>query len=183
MQVRRVVIGENSQGKSVFVESGAAPLAHEFKHLPGQGLARIWMTNPGQKIGQNAGLPDGEPMTATGPMLPAAGGTSFVIAKYAPDSVFLAPNFNGPAAGGEFYIYAPDLAATMEPDAPGMHRTDSIDYGVVLDGEIWLEVDDGREVQLKAGDTIVQLGGRHAWRNKSDRTTTVAFVLCGASRT
>ncbi|WP_414635919.1 cupin domain-containing protein [Amycolatopsis sp.] len=67
----------------------------------------------------------------------------------------------------------------MEPD--GMHRTATVDYGIVLDGEIWLEVDGGEERLLTAGDTIVQLGGRHGWRNKSDRPATLAFVLTGAN--
>lgn len=62
-----------------------------------------------------------------------------------------------------------------------MHRTATVDYGIVLDGEIWLEVDGGEERLLTAGDTIVQLGGRHGWRNKSDRPATLAFVLTGAN--
>jgi quercetin dioxygenase-like cupin family protein len=62
-----------------------------------------------------------------------------------------------------------------------MHRTPSVDYGVVLEGEIWLELDDGAQTRLGRGDTIVQLAGRHAWRNKTDVTATVAFVLTGTS--
>jgi len=68
----------------------------------------------------------------------------------------------------------------MDMNEPGMHRTHSIDYGIVLDGEIWLELDNGEQTQLNRGDTIVQLGGRHAWRNNSDRPATLAFVLIGA---
>lgn len=60
-----------------------------------------------------------------------------------------------------------------------MHRTPSVDYGVVLDGEIWLELDDGTQTRLTRGDTIVQIGGRHAWRNKTDRPAAVAFVITG----
>ena len=47
----------------------------------------------------------------------------------------------------------PGLAAHMEPDAPGMHTTSTIDFEVVLEGEVWLELDDGKEVHLKPGDT------------------------------
>ena len=69
------------------------------------------------------------------------------------------------------------LAAAMEPDNPGVHQTATVDYGVVLDGEVHLELDDGVKIRLTAGDTIVQLGSRHAWRNPTDRPATVAFVL------
>jgi quercetin dioxygenase-like cupin family protein len=73
------------------------------------------------------------------------------------------------------------MAAAMEPDNPGMHQTATVDYGIVLDGEVVLELDDGAQTVLTAGDTIVQLGSRHAWRNKSDRPATVAFVLTGVT--
>jgi quercetin dioxygenase-like cupin family protein len=65
----------------------------------------------------------------------------------------------------------------MEPNNPGVHQTATVDYGVVLDGEVDLELDDGVKIRLTAGDTIVQLGSRHAWRNPTDRPATVAFVL------
>ena len=71
----------------------------------------------------------------------------------------------------------------MEPDAPGMHTTDTIDFEVVLDGEVWLELDDGVEVHLRAGDTVVQNGTRHAWRNHGDTTARLAVFLIGAHHT
>ena len=61
-----------------------------------------------------------------------------------------------------------------------MHTTPTIDYGVVMDGEIWLELDDGKTVHLKEHDAFVQHGVRHAWRNKTNKATTVAFVLIGS---
>jgi quercetin dioxygenase-like cupin family protein len=68
----------------------------------------------------------------------------------------------------------------MEPDNPGMHFTDTVDYVIVLDGEVWLEVDGGKDVLLKKHDVVIQNGTRHAWRNKSDRNVTIAAVLVGA---
>ena len=62
---------------------------------------------------------------------------------------------------------------------PGMHTTATIDFEVVLDGEIWLELDDGVEVHLRAGDTVVQNGTRHAWRNHGD--TRRAASPCSSS--
>jgi len=78
---------------------------------------------------------------------------------------------------------APGFIRVFEPDAPGMHTTDSVDYGVLLDGEVWLELDDGREVRLAPHDLVIQNGTRHAWRNKSTRQATLLFVLIGAQRT
>ncbi|MEU4340835.1 cupin domain-containing protein [Nocardia sp. NPDC023852] len=102
-----------------------------------------------------------------------------MIVQYAPDSVVADPRFDAARAGAEFATYAPDIAEASDPAVPGMHRTPSLDYGVVLDGEIWLELDDGTRTRLTRGDTIVQIAGRHAWRNKTDRPATVAFVLTG----
>lgn len=76
----------------------------------------------------------------------------------------------------------PGLAETFEPEHPGMHTTDSIDYDVVLEGEITLELDDGVQVPLRRHDVVVQHGNRHAWRNPGDRPATMLFVLIGTRR-
>lgn len=69
--------------------------------------------------------------------------------------------------------YAPGVA-------PRMHRTESIDYAVVISGEIWMQLDDGEEVLLKAGDVLVQRGTIHNWVNRSDKPCRIAFVLIAA---
>jgi quercetin dioxygenase-like cupin family protein len=58
-----------------------------------------------------------------------------------------------------------------------MHRTRSVDYGIVLEGEIWLVLDDGSETRLGPGDVVIQRGTDHAWENRSDRSMRMAFVL------
>lgn len=68
----------------------------------------------------------------------------------------------------------------LEPD--GMHTTPTVDYGLVLQDEIVLELDDGQCTQLSAGDIVIQNGTRHAWRNRSDKPVTMAFVLIGTNR-
>jgi quercetin dioxygenase-like cupin family protein len=69
--------------------------------------------------------------------------------------------------------------------APGhrspMHRTQSLDYGIVLQGEVDLELDDGRIVSLAAGDVVIQRGTIHAWINRGRRPARLAFVLLGAA--
>jgi len=70
----------------------------------------------------------------------------------------------------------------MEPDAPGMHTSQTVDYGVLIRGEVWLELDDGAKRLLKPGDCVIQNGTRHAWHNTSDRESVMAFVVVGADK-
>lgn len=70
----------------------------------------------------------------------------------------------------------------MEPDNPGMHVTDSVDYVLVLDGTIWLDLDDGTMVRLGPGDTVIQNATRHAWRNLGREPATLAVVHVGVTR-
>lgn len=70
----------------------------------------------------------------------------------------------------------------MDDDAPGFHRTDSIDVHVLLEGSLVLELDDGVEVELNAGDTVVVNGNKHRWHNRGERTARAIVTICGASR-
>ncbi|KAI0379215.1 hypothetical protein F5Y04DRAFT_130876 [Hypomontagnella monticulosa] len=63
-----------------------------------------------------------------------------------------------------------------------MHRTLSIDYAIVLSGEIILELDGGEETTLKAGDFLVQKGVNHMWHNRTDEVCKIAFVMVGAEK-
>jgi naringenin degradation protein FdeH len=66
----------------------------------------------------------------------------------------------------------------MEPGAASpMHRTETLDVGVVLEGETWLLLDDGSETRVGPGDAVVQRGTNHAWENRSDRPVRMVFVL------
>jgi quercetin dioxygenase-like cupin family protein len=76
----------------------------------------------------------------------------------------------------------PGLAEAFERDGSQMHATPTLDYALVLDGELWLELDDGETVHLAAGDIVVQQATRHAWRNKGERAATIAFFMLGANR-
>jgi quercetin dioxygenase-like cupin family protein len=77
----------------------------------------------------------------------------------------------------------PGAIAAMEPDAPGMHITDSIDYVLVVSGEATLELDNGEQTVLRAGDAVIQNGTRHAWRNHGTEPCTIVGVAIGANRT
>lgn len=94
----------------------------------------------------------------------------------------MAPGVDPAAFAEEFANTFPGLAETFEAGHPGMHTTDSVDYDIVLDGEIWLELDNGHEVKLQRNEVVVQQGTRHAWRNKGTAPATMLFMLVGARR-
>ena len=58
-----------------------------------------------------------------------------------------------------------------------MHRTETVDYGILLEGELWLLLDDGSQTRLGAGDVVVQRGTDHAWENRTEQVVRVVFVL------
>jgi hypothetical protein len=74
------------------------------------------------------------------------------------------------------------MARHFERDTPGMHTSDSVDYGVVIRGEIILELDDGKTVHPRQGDCVVQNGTCHRWRNALSEPALMAFVLIGGKR-
>ncbi|HSW20405.1 MAG TPA: cupin domain-containing protein [Ramlibacter sp.] len=172
--IRRVVTGHDRAGTSALVLDAAVPRSNAFRHVPGMVSRLVWATAP------VPGLPfDGaDPTPAVADFVPAPGATRFLIVTFPPDSVFSAPDFDPAAADAENRAISPGLAERFEPD--GMHTTETVDYGIVLDGEIWLELDEGRSAHLRRHDVVVQNGTRHAWRNKSERSATLAFVLVGA---
>jgi hypothetical protein len=177
MNVRRVVTGKVG-GKAKIISDGDTRRSRAFKNIPGQSAALIWST----AAVPSAPVDGADIISEKSSYLPVkAGETRLMIVTFAPDSVMMSID---PAAGfQEFAEHIPDLAATMEPESPGMHTTQTIDYGIILEGEVWLEVDDGKQVHLKRHDVVVQNGTRHAWRNKSDKPVKIAFVLIGASKT
>ena len=105
-----------------------------------------------------------------------------MMVTFPPNSVMMSSDFNPAAAGAEYMSRLPELAERFEPNSPGMHTTDTVDYGILTQGEISLELDDGQVIALKPGDIVVQNGTRHAWRNGGDRPATLIFVLIGANR-
>jgi uncharacterized cupin superfamily protein len=178
MQVRRVVTGRDAAGKAVIASDGIPPHSHDLVHVPGMSTAMLWATRPATPLGD--GGPD--PTREVASQVPRPGGTCFVIVRFPPDSVFRDPGFDTAAADAEQRAASPGIPELMEPGNPGMHTTDTVDYCVILSGEVWLELDDGALTCLRAGDTVVQNGTRHAWRNLSREPVTMAVVMVGAQR-
>ena len=178
MKIRRLVTGHNALGQSVFLSDGDTPRAHSFEHTPGFFNALIWETK------RNATIPSDTTDAAVGAtsFVPEPGGTNLMFVTFPPDSVMDSPAFDPAAAVGEHIEQLPGLADKFEAEHPGMHTTDTIDYGILIEGELYLELDDGEERRLALHDVVVQNGTRHAWRNKSERPATMLFVLIGATR-
>jgi mannose-6-phosphate isomerase-like protein (cupin superfamily) len=173
MDVRRVVTGRTADGLSVFVsDSMVRPITLDL--LPGAEFHRLGGSDEPVQLPS-----DGAPAPIP-TYFPPLGGFRFGLFTVAPDSVTLPPDLDIPAALAEIDRKLPGLGEVLEPDHPGMHRTDTIDYEIVISGEVWLELDDGQEVHLKPGDTVVQNGTRHAWRNKSSEPCVLAVTLIGA---
>jgi hypothetical protein len=113
-------------------------------------------------------------------VVPEPGGTSLHFVTFRQARFFADPSFDGEAASREALIRLRGLADHFEKEDPAMHKTNTVDYALVYDGEIWLELDDARTVHLRRGDTVVQNGTRHAWRNKGTKPATMLFFLNGA---
>jgi len=173
MNVRRVVTGKTPDGKSIFVsDTIVEPLTPLL--TPGAEFHNIWGSDTVPQLPQDGSKP---PFTA---WFPPASGYRFGFFSVAPESAG-PPQVADMAAGvADLEAKLPGLLGHMEPDAPGMHTTNTIDVEYVISGEVWLELDDGAEVRLGPGDTIVQNGTRHAWRNRGDVPCVMALLLIGA---
>lgn len=171
--VRRVVTGHDAAGRAIFVkDEWVDPL--QIGSLPGSEFHMLW------SAGATPSFPDDGSEHPPATYFPPVGGFRFGQFSVPPESTPPAEGVDVDAAAAEMEAKLPGLAAHMEPDAPGMHTTATIDFEVVLDGEVWLELDDGAEVHLKPGDCVVQNGTRHAWRNHGDVTARLAVILIGA---
>ena len=112
---------------------------------------------------------------------PEPGGYRFGFFVMPPKSDDIPPE-DFMAALPEMQEKLPGLIDVLEPEHAGMHTTQTVDFDVVLSGEVWMEVDDGKEVLLKAGDCVVQNGTRHAWHNRSNQPCVIAVCLLGAKK-
>jgi mannose-6-phosphate isomerase-like protein (cupin superfamily) len=172
----RRVATMNVDGKSI-VQSDEQMRAYEFKSVPNYEHTLVWVnpTTPDLREEQRF---DRYPES----VVPGPGGTSLHFVTFPPSSVFADPSFDGEAARREALIRLRGLADHFEKEDPAMHKTNTVDYAVVYDGEIWLELDDAKTVHLEKGDVVVQNGTRHAWRNKGTAPVTMLFFLNGARR-
>jgi mannose-6-phosphate isomerase-like protein (cupin superfamily) len=174
MDVRRVVTGHDADGKAVFASDERVPPivpallpAHEFHHL--------WGADEAPRF------PDDGSMPARTTYFPPLGGFRFGLFTLPPEGSEVLPDDVDVAAGlADLEAKLPGLHSYNERDEPGMHTTPTVDFEVVLSGSVVLELDDGAAVTLEVGDTVVQNGTRHRWRNPGSVPAVLAVFLVGA---
>ena len=171
MAVRRVVTGHNEAGKAVFAsDENVEPVTVAL--APGMEFYRLWEADEVPRF------PDAGSQESGLHYFPPLGGFRFGLVSIPPNSTVVGDPTEADVA--ELEEKMPGLAQHIEPDNPGMHTTATVDYEVVLSGRVVLELDDGASTELGPGDTVVQNGTRHAWRNPFDEPCLFAVVLIGA---
>ncbi|MEM7338299.1 MAG: cupin domain-containing protein [Actinomycetota bacterium] len=170
--VRRIVTGHTGAGEATIVEDGPAPAEIRNPARPGFVLRNLWRTG---EAPAPVGAPDS--ITEHEGLLPPSGGTILRVIDFPPDPTD--PALHQRQLEATFRATYPDAEHTGSDRAqphPGMHKTVTVDYAIVLHGAITAVLDDC-ETEMKAGDILVQRGTNHAWSNRSASPARVAFVL------
>lgn len=171
--VRRVVTGHDKEGKSIVISDGIAPAEHHNPMVPGQRSSDVWKTTA-----MPVPLTREEPDPTNGPRdFVAPMGTKIRISEVPPETADLF-KLTPEQTQAMFRNSGSQIKSTYKEGGrhPRIHRTESIDYAVVLEGEVTMVLDVG-EVHLKTGDVVIQRGTNHAWSNRSDAPAAIAFIL------
>ena len=174
MKVRRVVTGHTPNGKATLASDTQVDAI--TSPLTGSEIHRLWGAD------QTPTFPDDGSARPAPAYFPGIGGFRFCLFTVPPQSGAPPENLDIEKARKEIEQKLPGMLAHTEPDHPGMHTTDTIDFEYVISGEVWLELDDSVEVHLRAGDTVVQNGTRHAWRNRRSVPCSMVVGMIGAHR-
>ena len=170
-EFRRVVTGHDENGVAIIESDQMATHMLERHNRPGVRLTNFWLSN------STPAEYDGATETCEGPFIlhPPEHGSVFRCVEFLPEDPEVMAKLDGKSAFAEM-----GAGDNVVQDArhPWMHRTDSLDYGIVISGEITMMMDDESEdVLLKAGDMVVQRGTNHAWANRGTESCVIAFVL------
>jgi quercetin dioxygenase-like cupin family protein len=170
-RIRRVVTGHDEHGRSVIASDGPSPHVLTLPGRPDFALTNLWVTDATPASNEGSADAAARPVV----LEPPASGTIFRVVEFPPDAA--AGGFDRQAA-----FRAMGAGHAMDPSGsrhPGMHKTATVDYAIVLSGEIYAVMDEG-ETLLRAGDCLVQRGTNHAWSNRSAAPCLVAFILVSA---
>jgi mannose-6-phosphate isomerase-like protein (cupin superfamily) len=168
--IHRVVTGHDAQGKAVAFENGPLPTVRDFKEMPGMVFHEVWETEgTPPRVGNG-------PDPTLGPFMHNAPkhGTRIRFVDFPPDS----EAFTNSAQMKKLFEEMDETKGfTTRDDSPHpmMHRTESFDYGILIEGELVLVLDDS-EVVLRPGSVVVQRGTNHAWANRSGQRCRMLFV-------
>ena len=169
--IRRIVTGHDAEGRSIILADGPAPTV--MTSATNTTLTDLWETT--QTPASNAGGADASLRPVH--LMPPKNGSIFRIVEFPPDSERSFGNRDAAFAA----MGAADALDHGNQRHPGFHKTNTVDFAVTLEGEIWAMVDVG-ETLLKAGDVLVQRGTNHSWSNRSDRVCRIAFVQIDADQ-
>ena len=170
-RVRRVLTGHDAEGKSTFIADGLAPNMKEMASMPGLALTDLWETRGAPA--SNAGREDAAARPVR--LEPPKNGSILRIVEFPPDSQWR----ERADARRAFDSIGAGHAADRRSSDPMMHRTRTVDYIIVLKGEIYAVMEKG-ETLLRAGDILVQRGTNHSWSVRGSEPCIVAAVLVGA---
>jgi hypothetical protein len=173
--IRRIVTGHDAQGRSCIVEDRASPAVRFVPERPGYRVTNIWRTTESPA---NIETPDS--IVEHQGVAPPKNGTVIRIIDIPPESAD--PNERKRQAAATFGKLFSDADHRLE-DArhPGMHVTASVDYAVILEGELTAILDKDETV-MRVGDVLIQRGTNHAWANRSGKMARVLFVLIDGVR-
>jgi hypothetical protein len=169
---KRVVTGHDAQGQAAVASSGPTPNNFPLKAVPGTVFYEVW-----NSIGSPALLDNADDPTAKALQLsPSALGSLIRVVDIPPDSV--QNQVSAEDAAAAFAEIGEAHAGTGKADSRHklMHRTETLDYGIVTEGEVWLVLDQ-EEVHLTRGDVVVQRGTNHAWSNRTESMARMVFIL------
>jgi len=171
--IHRVVTGHDAQGRSIVSSDGPLPTVVEVAAIPGTLFHEVWSTSATPARVDNG--PD--PSLGALVLSPPARGTRMRFVDIPPDTEEFLASANSKMHEA-FSQIGEAAASTVQTDSPHplMHRTQSLDYGIVIEGEMTLVLDRG-EVALKPGSVVVQRGTNHAWANRSGKPCRMLFIL------
>lgn len=174
-RVRRIVTGHDNSGKAIIQEDGPVPRVRRIGGETGPLFHEVWNT---QATPAAIDAASGEPPEDAIILAAPKNGTRIRVLDIPPDDASFADMTAEQARAHFAEIGAADASSHGGEDTrhAHMHRTETIDYGIVLEGEIVLIMDEGETI-VRAGDIVVQRGTNHGWANRSDRNCRIVFVL------
>lgn len=175
--VRRIITGHDSEGRAVFLSDEVSTHLRPSPVNPNRGLTDLWRTN--ETPAMNDGTADNAATQVV--LTPPKNGSVFRFFQIPPDDADPNKTPEELQADADASFKAMGAEHNRDPNArhPNMHKTDSVDYIVLLEGEVTLILDEG-EVDMKPLDVVVQRGTNHAWSNRGDTNAILAGVLIDA---
>jgi mannose-6-phosphate isomerase-like protein (cupin superfamily) len=167
-----VVTGHDQDGKAIVISDTEAANVVRPDHRPGVAIHNLWQidASPAEVFGA------AETTDRTIRLLPPQNGSIFRLIDFSPENDWIDDIDPEAAKAAWASVGAEDVGVKGKPPHPLMHRTETIDYALCLEGEIVMVLDDS-EVLIKQGDAVIQRGTSHAWSNRSDAVCKMMFVL------